>query len=142
MRTQPNGERLPRISITEKDLESLLRLANAALSSMPEVAEELLGELDRARIVSDRTAKPNVVRMGSSLSYRSEDGVERRVTLVYPGAADISFGRISVLTPIGTALIGLSEGQSISWATRSGKRQTLTVTAVRDRCDAGVVAAT
>lgn len=130
MRHQQNGSRLPRISITEKDHASLSMLANAALERSPEVAEELLNELDRARVVSERAARPNVVRMGSGLTYRADDGTERTVTLVYPAEADISQGRVSIMTPVGAALIGLSEGQSIVWNTRAGKKQTLTVLAV------------
>jgi regulator of nucleoside diphosphate kinase len=49
------------------------------------------------------------------------------VTLVYPQEADISKGRISVLTPIGTALIGLPVGKSIDWTTRTGETKRLTV---------------
>jgi regulator of nucleoside diphosphate kinase len=49
------------------------------------------------------------------------------VTLVYPAEADIAEGRISVLTPVGTALIGLRAGQSITWRTRDGRKQVLTV---------------
>ena len=46
--------------------------------------------------------------MGSTVIFRSEDGETRRVTLVFPGQADISKGKISILTPVGAALIGLS----------------------------------
>jgi regulator of nucleoside diphosphate kinase len=51
--------------------------------------------------------------------------------LVYPKSADIEAGRISVLTPIGAALIGLSAGQAISFATPSGELRSLTVVEVR-----------
>ena len=54
----------------------------------------------------------------------------RTITLVYPGDADISEGKVSVLTPIGTALLGLSEGQSMHWTARDGREHELTVTAV------------
>jgi regulator of nucleoside diphosphate kinase len=54
------------------------------------------------------------------------------VTLVYPGEADISQGRVSVLTPIGTALIGLGVGKSIAWETRTGELRQLTVMQVRE----------
>lgn len=122
--------RLPKISVTEREFESLSRLANAALDRLPDVAEELLHELGRARIVAETAAKPDVVRMNSTVLFRQEDGAERRVTLVYPAEADISEGRVSIMTPIGTALIGLSVGQSITWANRAGKRQQLTIVAV------------
>ena len=58
------------------------------------------------------------------------------MTLVYPAEADIDAGRVSVGTPIGTALLGLAEGQSIDWTARDGRRQRLTVVAV-ERPDAG-----
>ncbi|NDW07934.1 nucleoside diphosphate kinase regulator [Jiella pacifica] len=138
MRHHQSGSRLPKLAVTEQDYESLSRLANAALDRIPEVAEELLQELERARIVSERAAKPNVVRMGSNLTYRSDDGAERNVTIVYPAHADISLGRVSILTPIGAALIGLSEGQSIAWTTRSGRKQMLTVLAVTAPSEATV----
>ncbi|MNW16687.1 nucleoside diphosphate kinase regulator [compost metagenome] len=52
------------------------------------------------------------------------------MTLVFPKDADISEGRISVLTPIGTALLGLSAGQTMGWTARDDRRHTLTVLAV------------
>jgi regulator of nucleoside diphosphate kinase len=56
--------------------------------------------------------------------------VSRRIALVFPGQADIAAARISVVTPIGAAPIGLSEGQSIAWSTRDGRERRLTVLAV------------
>jgi regulator of nucleoside diphosphate kinase len=68
--------------------------------------------------------------MGSTVTYRPDNGEDRTVTLVYPAEADISLNRISVLTPVGTALIGLAKGQSITWAARDGNRHVLSVIAV------------
>jgi regulator of nucleoside diphosphate kinase len=68
--------------------------------------------------------------MGSTATYRKDTGQEQEVTLVYPVDADIAAGRISIMTPIGTALIGLRVGQSITWRDRAGKRHMLTVLAV------------
>ncbi|WP_062014971.1 nucleoside diphosphate kinase regulator [Aureimonas sp. AU4] len=133
---QTLASRLPAITLTEPEFESLSRIASAALDALPEVAEELLRELDRARVVTQTAAKPHVIRMNSTVLYRQEDGTERRVTLVYPAAADISKGRVSIMTPIGTALIGLRPGQSIIWANRAGRRQTLTVLAVEPPSEA------
>ena len=78
----------------------------------------------------DKKLADDIVRMGSTVRYSTDTGRDRIVTLVYPGHADIALGKISVLTPVGTALIGLRLGQSISWATRDGKTGVLTVTAV------------
>jgi regulator of nucleoside diphosphate kinase len=69
-----------------------------------------------------------VVRMGSRVKYRDEwAGRERDVTLVYPQEADINVNRISVLAPVGAALIGLSLGQTIEFQTPGGEKRSLTV---------------
>lgn len=130
MRQETTSRRLPKITLTAQDHDSLSRLANAALDRMPEVANVLLSELERARIVGEKAIKPNIVRMGSTLTYRSDDGAERRVTLVFPAEADISQGRVSIMTPIGTALIGLAEGQSIAWTARDGRKHRLSIVMV------------
>jgi regulator of nucleoside diphosphate kinase len=66
--------------------------------------------------------------MGSHVVFRDDTtGRVRQVTLAYPEQADISKGRVSVLTPIGTALLGLRTGLSIGWQTRSGENRRLTV---------------
>lgn len=81
---------------------------------MPSVAEYLEHELERARIVCGRAASARIVRMGSKVEYLDEaTGKVHEVTLVYPAESDIEHGRVSVLTPIGAALLGLSQGQSI-----------------------------
>jgi regulator of nucleoside diphosphate kinase len=68
--------------------------------------------------------------MGATVEYGSDDGHQRRVTLVYPQDADIAQNKISILTPIGTALLGLAVGQSIQWTTNDGRNRTLTILAV------------
>ena len=71
----------------------------------------------------------DVVRMGSRVVFRTGEEI-REAELVYPAQADIAQGRISVLTPVGTALIGLRAGQSITWRTRDGRKQVLTIVRV------------
>ncbi len=117
----------PNIVVSEVDYERLMGLASNASERFEEIAEELMAELDRAKVVAPKRIPENVVQMGSTVEFRSNDGQERRVTLVYPGEADIAKGRISILTPIGTALIGLAPGQSISWVARDGKQHELSV---------------
>lgn len=124
------AHRKPKIVVGEIDHERLTGLATAALERIPEVAEELLAEMDRAKVVSPAKLPADVVRMGSFVTFDSDSAQHRRVQLVYPGEADIEQGRISVLTPIGAALIGLAAGQSIAWTARDGKKHVLTVTAV------------
>ena len=122
--------RKPKIIVGEIDHERLTGLATTAIERIPEVAEELLAEMDRAKVVAPAKLPADVVRMGSFVTFDSDSAQHRRVQLVYPGEADIEQGRISVLTPIGAALIGLAAGQSIAWTARDGKKHVLTVTAV------------
>lgn len=128
-RSTGSGRR-PALVLGREEHDRLTGLASAALDRFPDVAEELLGELERARLVAAARVPPSAIRMGSTVTY-SVGGTQRTVTLVYPQEADIAASRISVLTPVGTALIGLSEGQSIAWTARDGRRQELTVVAVQ-----------
>lgn len=124
-----SGHRLPDIIVGDSDHARLTSLANAALDTVPETAEELLSELDRARIVADESVPGDVVRMGSVVEFRT--GAERkRVTLVFPPDADIAAGKVSVLTPVGAALIGLAKGESITWTARDGTSHELTILSV------------
>jgi regulator of nucleoside diphosphate kinase len=118
------------ILISDIDHDRLTGLARAVLDRAPETAEDLLFEMDRA-VVTDAAAMPaDVVRMGSTVTVRDEAGDTQRITLVYPGEADIAENRISVLTPMGTALIGVSMGQAACWNGRGGRRLSVTVEAV------------
>jgi regulator of nucleoside diphosphate kinase len=127
---------LPRIVISAEDLDRLQNVADAAKNTVPHIAEYLQQELDRAT-VSDAVPDPSQgVTMGSFVEFRDDTtGHVRLVQLVYPAEADSKESRISVLTPIGAALIGLSEGQSIDWQTRGGERKTLTVLKVLHKAD-------
>ncbi len=117
----------PAIVLGKADHAKLNDLAIAGLDRMPDLADRLLGELDRARVVEDKKVPEDVARMGSRITYRTSDDKEVSVTLVYPADANIDEGKISVMTPIGTALIGLRKGQSITWRDRADKRHMLTV---------------
>ena len=123
-------QRKPAITITRTDHERLSRLAESYSAKNPDVADALLVELDRARVVEDRRIAADIVRMGSSLRFTSDLGEDRLVTLVFPGEADIAKGKVSILTPIGAALIGLSAGQSIDWSARDGRLHRLVVESV------------
>ena len=72
----------------------------------------------------------DVVRIGSIIEFEIDDGRRMKVQLALPKSADILAGRISVLTPVGAALIGLSPGQSMEWSGNDGKERVLTVLAV------------
>ncbi|WP_395020295.1 nucleoside diphosphate kinase regulator [Dongia sp.] len=121
------GQVKPRILLTAEDYDRLSDLARAAADAMPDQVAVLTEELERAEIVA--VGRPEeTVCMGAEVTFRDDStGKVETITLVYPGDADISRRRISVMTPIGTALIGLATGQSITWATRSGEVRLLTV---------------
>jgi regulator of nucleoside diphosphate kinase len=128
MTTRSASRARPRITILAADHERLSTLARAATHTVPDVAAVLTEELDRARIVTDGKRAHPFVRMGHEVEFRDDTaGTVRKVTLVYPEDADIGQGRISVLTPIGAALIGVGVGESISWETRNGDVKRLTV---------------
>lgn len=124
---------LPPIALRPADRERLGQLAQANLSRVPDTADYLAREVERARVLPSDAASDDVVTMESWVRFRDEaTGRTRRVMLVYPDRADVTAGRISVLTPIGAALVGLSKGQSIDWTTPSGEERALTVLAVGD----------
>jgi regulator of nucleoside diphosphate kinase len=130
MAPQTKKRRKPSIAITHSDHERLSRLAESVSERNPALADELFAELERARVVADSSLAQSIIRMGSTLSFSTDAGESRRVTLVFPGEADIAEGKISILTPIGAALIGLSAGQSIDWTARDGRTHQLTVESV------------
>ena len=124
---------LPPITVSTTDFERLQRLADAAAATFPRTADFLANEIARAEVVDASRMLPGVVTMDSEVQFRDDStGQVRRVTLVYPDQADVNEGRISVLTPIGAALIGLSVSQRMEWQTPGGDRRSLTVLSVRN----------
>ena len=84
---------------------------------------KLSGELKKAQIVEDDSMPADIVRLGSTVVIK--DLVTKRdmtVTIVLPSKADIKQKKVSVLAPIGTALIGFRKGQTVSWNVPSGKK--------------------
>lgn len=121
----------PKLILPADQYEQLQALARQAMHRQPDVAQQLLDEVERAEVRQPSEVPPKVVTIGSYVTFRNEStGREQTVQLVYPSDANIDARRISVLTPIGAALIGLSEGQSIEWESRDGILRTLTVTTV------------
>jgi len=110
----------PPIHMIDVEAERLGNLALSVESRMPAVSALLIRETGRAQLHSSAEIPNDVVTMGSEVEFFDDScGNSRRVTLVYPPDADISEGRISILTPVGAALIGLRSGQSILWPDRS-----------------------
>jgi regulator of nucleoside diphosphate kinase len=128
---------LPEIIIGTHDYHDLMLLALSGHGEAAEAADDLFFKLERARLVSDPRLAPDVVRIGSIVRYQPDNGPEREVTLVYPAEADISAGKISVLTPVGTALLGLRAQQTTTWTARNGRDHVLRVLSVRQPDMAG-----
>lgn len=109
-------------------IESLLE--NPALHDSP-AAERLRAEFDRADIVEPGDMPADVVSMNSSAACMEEaSNKHHTLTLVYPKDADADAGRISVLAPVGSALLGLRVGQTIDWPVQGGRTLRLKVTAI------------
>lgn len=118
------------IHIATSELSRLRDLVDQHVDGRDAVSAERLGaELDRA-IVVDRLP-PEVVAIGSRVRFENAvSGTVREIVLVYPSAADASAGRVSVLAPIGAALLGLSVGDSIDWPLPEGRSARLRILAV------------
>ncbi len=126
--------RLPAIAISVRDADRLRHLAEVAVDRYPETAEFLAREIERAEIRAADQSMRDIVAMQSEVTFRDDiGGQSRTVTLVYPEDADVGAGKISVLTPIGAALIGMSVGKSIEFQTPAGGWRSLTVTKVLHR---------
>ncbi len=122
---------LPPIVLTTHEARRLSTLANSSVALFPRVAHFLARETERAIVVTDDCDLRDIVRMGSQVRYcDDETGDVRDVVLVYPHEADISLKRISVLTPVGAALIGLSVGQAIEFQTPGPRKRSLRILGV------------
>lgn len=120
------------IIVTQQDLDRLRALIDGVVSERnQEAAEALESELSHARVVLPEEVPPNVVTMNSQVRFVDEsNGVERQITLVYPKDASAEEGRVSVLAPVGAALIGLRTGDSIDWPMPGGRSKRLRIVEV------------
>jgi len=116
-------------AIDERRLTQLLEPKRSQLD--PRTSALLDDELARARVVESSEVPPDVVTMNSVVSFEDLDTGERsEITLVYPSATSGAEGRVSILAPVGAALLGLSVGDSIEWPVPGGRARRLKVMAV------------
>ncbi len=122
----------PDIVITRQDRDRLAMLVDSYSAKPNHVLVDYLDEeIGRAHVVDRHDVPHNVVTMNSRVRYRDDQtGAVRTVTLVYPADENSQLGRLSILTPVGMALIGLTEGQSIEYATLDGRSKSVTVVGV------------
>lgn len=118
----------PPIVIAEDEHERLTSLALAALDRAPG-AVDLFVELSRAKTV--KALPEHVVGVGSVATFEYDGSSYREYELVDPHRADIAERRISVLTPVGAMLLGLSQGQSIEWVGPDDRKHKVVVEHVR-----------
>ena len=113
------------VIITDRDSERLDALLSSAGGSKHGLLEK---ELDRAQVVPQAQVPPDVVTMNSVVTFVDElSGEEMRVALVYPSHSAADEGRISILAPLGSALLGLRVGQTLEFPLPNGKSRLIRV---------------
>lgn len=112
----------PKIVLTSVDVERIEALINSLPDADDPQISALLDEIGRSEIVEPREVPPNVVTMNSQVRVLLESaGIELGVTLVYPKDMDKTGHTLSILAPVGSALLGLSVGDSIEWSGPTGQ---------------------
>ncbi|HEY8518568.1 MAG TPA: nucleoside diphosphate kinase regulator [Gammaproteobacteria bacterium] len=128
MNVAPRQPTKPPLIIDQGHYERLVALANRAMKETPELAANLLEEVERADLRPSHLMPPEVVTINSIVTFRDEDsGREETVQVVLPQDANIDARRVSVLTPVGAALLGLTQGQTIDWEVLPGRVRRITV---------------
>jgi regulator of nucleoside diphosphate kinase len=128
------GARKPPIHLSEADYDVIADLALAMQKRAPDLAQLILDEINRAKVHSPGSVPKDVVTLGSEVAFQDDStGEERRLQLVLPQDADIAADRISVMTPVGAGLIGMSVGREISWPTPDGRPRVLRILEVKQQ---------
>ena len=124
----------PEIIVSADDLDRLEGLLHGAAARNRSDLDGLRHELERADIREPEAMPGDVIAMNSRARIRElPSGRERELTLVYPGDRSAGAEGVSVFTPAGSALLGLSTGQSIDWPTVEGHVVHLEVLEVTNR---------
>lgn len=117
--------RAPKLVLSQDDYRRLSALLEACRSGSAEFLEQ---ELGRAQVVPAAEVPRDAVGMGSVALVKDLDGGgEHSYTLVYPHEAHAETGRISVLAPLGVALLGLRAGDRYEWQNPAGHRKSFRV---------------
>lgn len=118
----------PHIIVSSHDLERLEALVDSLPSAQADSKEALLDELARAEVVAPDEVPPSVVTMHSKVRFVIETSREEFcLTLGYPKETSEGTGHISVLSPVGSALLGMSAGDQIDWPLPGGRKVKVTV---------------
>lgn len=116
----------PDITISSLDAERLEQLLESLQKSDVSGAA-LEAELARATVLEPQQMPPNVVTMNSTVRFAMLSGEEFEMTLVYPKDMDSSGKTVSILAPVGSALLGLAQGDAIEWPSPNGDMTTVKV---------------
>jgi regulator of nucleoside diphosphate kinase len=118
----------PPIHISEADYDRIADLAIRIEQRSPDLSQLIFKEIDRAVLHPPGSLPGDVVALGSEVEFADvTTGATRRVRLVLPAEADIEAGRISILTPVGAGLIGMSVGREIDWPCPNGRPRVLRI---------------
>ncbi|WP_339670468.1 nucleoside diphosphate kinase regulator [Dasania marina] len=111
----------PKITVSSLDLARLEKMIGNLQYNPPPSLDDLVNELARADILAPKDIPSNVVTMNSTVKFKvTSSNKEFSLTLVYPQDSDGSPDKISILAPVGSALLGLSEGEQIEWPKPGG----------------------
>lgn len=117
----------PPITVSRIDMQRLEALLERQPAADEHRYEPLMAELDRADVVEPAQMPKHIVTMNSTLTFKDDStGEQLTVTLVYPSGAGAP-GTVSILAPVGSALLGLALGQQIDWPTPDGRQRRFTV---------------
>jgi regulator of nucleoside diphosphate kinase len=132
MATVQAGHARPPIHLLAAESDMVATLALQAEHRQPVVAAMLLEEIERAELHEPETLPETAVTLGSQVDFVDERTSQvRGVELVLPATANIAEGRISILTPMGAALYGLTAGQAIDWPDLDGHERRIRILRVR-----------
>lgn len=111
------------IIVSKRDYTKLLNLAGGSRGGGEKIYKELYLELENALVVEPDQMPEDVITMNSKVRFRDiEEGEDFIFTLVYPEDADTSKGKMSILAPVGVALLGYRVGDQVSWKVPAGEK--------------------
>ena len=123
----------PSITVSSHDMDRLDAMLESPAVGQSPAGRALAQELNRATVVAPDQMPPGIVMMHSRVECEDElHGDKHVLTLVYPREANVDEGKVSILAPVGTALLGLAVGQSMDWDAPGGRKLRLRVTAVHN----------
>jgi len=111
-----------KIYITQFDHDRLMKLLDKR-KPHDDFDKALLAELEKGEIIDPKDAPPDIITMNSQVRFKDEYGDTWEYWLVFPEDADLTKQRISILSPIGCALIGYKKGDTITIPTPKGRRE-------------------